>query len=190
LPNCLSGVVVPPTYTRPVEVREAIDRRRNIRAFADRPIPSEVLNRIVDAARHAPSSMNEQRWAFVAVTDRGTLQRLAELGGYADHVGQAAAAVCLVIPEAFALDERESIAFDLGQAVQNLMLAAWGEGIGSCHATLDRPDGARDVLGLPKGMRCDLAISLGYPADPASLTGPPRRDGRKQLAEVLHEERW
>jgi nitroreductase len=173
-----------------VEVQEAIDRRRNVRAFADRPIPSEVLRRIVDAARHAPSSMNEQRWAFVAVTDRETLRRLADLGGYADHVGQAAAAVCLVVPEAPQPDERESIAFDLGQAAQNLMLAAWDKGVGSCHATLDSPDGVQDVLGLPEGMRCDLAVSLGYPADSASLTGPPRPGGRKPLAEVLHEERW
>jgi nitroreductase len=173
-----------------VEVQEAIDRRRNVRAFADRPIPSDVLRRIVDAARHAPSSMNEQRWAFVAVTDRGTLRRLADLGGYADHVGQAAAAVCLVVPDAAQPEERESVAFDLGQAVQNLMLAAWDEGVGSCHATLDRPDGVRHVLGLPEQVRCDLAISLGYPADPTSMKAPPRPGGRKRLAEVLHEERW
>jgi nitroreductase len=173
-----------------VEVQKAIDRRRNVRAFGDRPIPSEMLRRIVDAARHAPSSMNEQRWAFVAVTDRGTLRRLADLGAYADHVGRAAAAVCLIVPEARQPEERESIAFDLGHAVQNLMLAAWDEGVGSCHATLDRPDGVREVLGLPQQVRCDLAISLGYPADPASVDAPPRPGGRKPLAEVLHEERW
>jgi nitroreductase len=173
-----------------MDVQEATRRRRNVRAFADERIEDSVLGRLVDAARHAPSSMNEQRWGFVVVTDRDGLRRLARLGSYADHVAEAAAAVACVIPDSDATEERESIAFDLGQAVQNLMLAAWEAGIGSCHATVDHPEGVSELLDLPAGFRCDLVLSLGYPADPSVVKRGPRKGGRKPLAEVLHRDRW
>jgi nitroreductase len=173
-----------------METRKAIESRRNVREFADRPIDPEILDRIVDAARHAPSSMNGQRWAFVVVTDRERRRALASQGDWAGHVAGAAAAVAVVAPEGEDPDERESIAFDLGQAVQNLMLAAWDQGIGSCHATVGRPEGVRELLGLPEGWRCDLVVSLGYPADPSVMTAPPQAGGRRPLEDVVHRERW
>jgi nitroreductase len=173
-----------------VETWRAIQTRRNVREFADRPIDPELLDRLVDAARHAPSSMNGQRWGFVAVTDRQRLARLASLGEWAGHAAGAGAAIAVVAPTGEDAGERESIAFDLGQAVQNLMLAAWEQGIGSCHATVDRPDDAASFLGLPEGWRCDLVISLGYPADPTVRTAPPRAGGRRPLEDVLRRERW
>jgi nitroreductase len=173
-----------------VRVSEAIRSRRNVRRFAARPVEPEVLGRVVDGARRAPSSMNEQRWDFVLVTDREVLRRLASLGGYADHVAAAGAAVAMVSPESADSEERESIAFDLGQAAQNLMLAAWEEGLGSCHATIDDRVGIRDLLGIPEGHRCELVISLGHPADPGVLSAPPRPGGRKPLEDVLHREHW
>jgi nitroreductase len=173
-----------------VQVWEAIRSRRNVRRFADRPVDPHVLTRVVDAARRAPSSMNSQRWHFVVVTERDRLRKLAGLGGYADHVARAGAAVALVVPESDDLDERESIAFDLGQAAQNLMLAAWEEGLGSCHATIEDQEGIRDVLGMPESHRCELVISLGHPSDPGVLSAPPRLGGRKPLKDVLHRRRW
>lgn len=173
-----------------MRVSEAIRSRRNVRRFSDRAVESDVLRRVVDAARRAPSSMNEQRWAFILVTDRATLREMAAFGGYARHVAEAGAAVALVVADREDSGERESIAFDLGQAAQNLMLAAWEEGLGSCHATIDDRDGIRRVLGIPAGFTCDLVISLGYPTDASVLSSPPKRGGRKPLDEVLHPERW
>jgi nitroreductase len=175
---------------RTVYLSEAIRARRNVRAYADRPIDPEILTDVVDAARHAPSSMNDQRWVFVVVTDRGLLQQLSGVGEWAGHVAQAGAAVALVVPDADDPVEGESIAFDLGQAAQNLMLAAWERGLGSCHATVEDGDRLRELLAIPAGWKCDLVLSLGHPADPSILSASFRRRGRKPLDEVLRRERW
>jgi nitroreductase len=129
--------------------------------------------------------MNEQRWAFVVCTDRDRLRRLAGVGAYASHVAGAAAAIALVVPEGPDPDERESIAFDLGQCAENMMVAARGLGIGSVHAAVYDEPLARELLGYPAGWRCDYLLSFGYPERPH---GPPR--DRKPLEELVHRERW
>lgn len=159
-----------------------------MRRFAERAIPPDELDRIVDAARLAPSSKNEQRWAFVVCTDRDQLRELAHVGDYAGHLGSATAAIAIVTPNAADAEERESIAFDAGQATENAMLAAWELGIGSSHASVYDEPLARELLGYPEDMRCDVLISLGYPADPTIFERPPR--DRRPLAEVRHNERY
>ncbi len=80
--------------------------------------------------------------------------------------------------------------FDLGQAAQNMMLAAWELGIGSVPATVYDQDLARRLLGHPADHHCEFLISFGYPADPGLLTASLRPGGRKPLAAIVHEERW
>jgi nitroreductase len=173
-----------------METWDAIRTRRNVREFDDRPIPPEDLDRIVAAAALAPSSMNEQRWAFVVCRDKENLEELSHSGDYADHVAGAAAAIAFLTPRADDVAERESIAFDLGQAVENAMLAAWELGIGSCHGSVYDEPRARELLAYPPEMTCDLVVSFGYPADPASLAPPGSRGGRKRLGDLRHEERF
>jgi nitroreductase len=164
---------------------EAIRTQRAVRRFEDREIPDDVLLRILDAGRRAPSSMNEQRWDFVVVTDPQRLRELARVGEYADHIAGAAAAVALITPVADEDWRRESIAFDLGQAAQSMMLAAWSQGVGSVHAAVYDEDLARELLGYPKGFRCDYLVSFGYPA------GPPTTEGsRRPFDDVVRRERW
>jgi nitroreductase len=173
-----------------METWDAIRTRRNVRAFDDRPIPPEALDRIVAAAALAPSSMNEQRWAFVVCREKANLDELSRAGDYADHVAGAAAAIAFLTPRADDIAERESIAFDLGQAVENAMLAAWELGIGSCHGSVYDELRVRELLGYPPGMTCDLLVSFGYPADPSSLAPPGSRGGRKRMGDLRHEERF
>jgi nitroreductase len=175
---------------RAMDTWDAIKTRRNVRRFEDRPIPPDGLDRIVAAAALAPSSMNEQRWAFVVCRDRDRLEELARSGDYAGHVAGAAAAIAFLTPRAEEVSERESIAFDLGQAVENAMLAAWELGIGSCHASVYDEPRVREILGYPPEMTCDLVVSFGYPDDPASLAPPGSQGGRKLLPDLRHEERF
>jgi nitroreductase len=169
---------------------DAIRTRRNVREFDDRPIPPEDLDRIVAAAALAPSSMNEQRWAFVVCREKENLEELSHVGDYADHIAGAAAAIAFLTPRADDGAEREMIAFDLGQAVENAMLTAWELGIGSCHGSVYDEPRIRALLAYPLEMTCDLVVSFGYPADPASLAPPGSRGGRKRLGELRHEERF
>ena len=131
---------------------DAVRTRRNVRRFADRPIAAEDLDRIVAAAALAPSSMNEQRWMFVVCRERARLEQLARSGDYADHVAGAAAAIVFLTPRVDDVVEREGIALDLGQAVENAMLVAWELGIGSCHASVYDEPFVRETLGYPEAM--------------------------------------
>jgi nitroreductase len=171
-------------------VWEAIRSRRVIRRFAGRPLSAEHLDRILRAGRRANSSKNSQRWAFIVCRDRAHLRELAAVGPYAGHLAGAAVGVALVTPDPKRTDAPLSVMFDLGQAADSMMLAAWELGIGSVPATVYRHDLARDLLGYPEDHHCEFLLSFGYPADPADLTRPLKKGGRRPLAELVHEERW
>lgn len=173
-----------------MDTRTAIRTKRAIRAFADRPLDEAHLARILDAGRHAGSAKNLQRWDFIVCRERGHLQRLGAVGPWAGHLAGAAVAVALVTPDPRTDEAPLSILFDLGQAAQNMMLAAWELGIGSVPATVYDHDLARELLGYPADRHCEFLLSFGYPADPGRLTAPPRAGKRKPLDEIVHEESW
>ena len=169
---------------------EAIRDKRMVRRFDTRPVPPDAIERIVDAGRHAGSSKNLQRWDFIVVTDRAQLAALAKVGDYAGHLAGAAAAVALVTPDPRHDGQPLSVMWDLGLAAQNMMLAAWELGIGSCPATVYHQSLARELLGYPEDHHCEYLLSFGYPADPGDGTRPPRAGGRRALSDVVHEGRW
>jgi nitroreductase len=165
---------------------DAIRARRNVRSWTGEPIPPEDLDRILEASRRAPSSMNEQPWDFVVVTEG--LPRLAEVWRYGGHVASAAAAIAFVGEASEDPDRRETTAFDMGQAVMSAMLAAADLGIGSCHSAVGDQALARELLGLPDDREVVMIVSLGYPADrPIAPVAEPDRRG---FDEVVHRERW
>jgi nitroreductase len=153
-------------------------------------LPDEVIERIVDAGRHAGSSKNTQPWTFVVVRDRARLAELSRVGRWAGHLAGAAAAIALVTPDPDTTDAPLSVYWDLGQAAQNMMLVAWELGIGSVPATVYDQDLARSTIGYPADRHCEFILSFGYPATPADLTRPPRAGGRRPLDEVLRQEHW
>jgi nitroreductase len=168
----------------------AISRRRAIRAFEDRPLDPAHLERILRAGRRANSSKNRQRWAFIVCQDRAHLRALSKLGPWAGHLAGAAVGIALVTPDPRAVDASLSIVFDIGQAADSMMLAAWELGIGSVPATVYDHGLARELLGYPEDRHCEYLLSFGYPADPTDLTRPPKPGGRRPLDELVHDERW
>ena len=173
-----------------METWNAICTNRTIRRYDDRAVPEELLLRIVHAGRHSGSSKNLQRWHFVVVEERATLERLAGVGPWAGHLADAAAAIALVTPDPHAAGAPLSVVFDVGRAAENMILAAWEIGIGSAPATVYDQQLARSILGYPDDLHCEYILSFGYPADPADLERAPRAGGRKPLDEVLRRERW
>lgn len=172
-----------------MDVWTAITTQRAIRAFSDRPIADEDLERILEAARRAPSSKNDQPWEFIVVTDPDLLTQLAQTGRYAGHLAGATVAIALVTADRSA-EARGVDLYDLGHATQSMMLVALELGIGSCHAAVWDVDMARRLLGLPDDRRCDYLLSLGYPAAEGRLDHPRRSVPRRPLAELVHRERW
>lgn len=169
---------------------EAIDSLRAVRDFVERPLPGWAVERILNAGRRAGSSKNAQRWAFIVCRDPAHLAELATLGPWAGHLAGAAVAIALVTPDPRSPGAPLSITWDLGRAAQNMVLAAWELGIGSVPATVYERDRARALLGYPDSWHCEFVLSFGYPADPQVLVAPKRAGGRKQLSEIVHEERW
>jgi len=163
---------------------------RAVRHFTEQPLPDDVLNRILQAARWTGSAKNTQPWQFVVVRQRETLQELAGYGRYASHLAGAAVGIVIVTPPGFAL-------FDAGRVAQNMMLAAWADGVGSCIASFSEEGKARARLGIPEGFQAHTAISFGYPLPeaPRTIEGLPREQvlasvGRRPLEELVHWERF
>jgi nitroreductase len=169
-----------------METWDAITSRRNVRSFADRPIPAADLDRILEAGRRAPSSQNWQPWDFILVTDRSRLRSLATVWRGAAHVADSAATIVVVGPAAD--NEFHRAQFDLGQATMAMTLAATDLGIGSCHAGVADLRLARELLGFPEDRDWAFLVSLGYPAD-RPLT-PIKNPKRRPFDEVVHHDRW
>lgn len=174
------------------DVFQTIVTKRDTRAFSGRPIPRDVLDRLVQAARMAGSAKAAQPVRLVIVTDQAQKDRLAECGNFTPHVRACQAAVVFVlVPEAGVVGAPFAIfrgPFDAGRAAQNLMLAAWAEGIASCPASMHNAEAAAEVLGLPPGHVVANVIALGYPAespDPTTGTRP-----RMPVEDFVSYERW
>ena len=169
---------------------QAINSVRVVRDFSDRSLDPDHLDRILNAGRRTASSKNRQDWAFIVVRDRDQLRQLAKVGRYADHLSRAPTAVALVRPDATNEHQLRTFLWDLGRAAQNMVLAAWGLGIGSVPATVYDLELASRLLVLPSDRRCDFLLSFGYPADPSVLSAPNRAGGRRRFDEVVHEDTW
>jgi nitroreductase len=153
---------------------------RAIRTYEDKPISPEHLRAILEAARWTGSSKNQQKWAFVVVSDREQLERVAACGRFTDPVRDSAATIVLV-------EESGGNEFDSGRAAQNIMLAARALGVASCPITLHDRDQAAQVLELGEGRSCHYAVALGYPTEGAE---PATLGGRKPLSDLVHSETY
>jgi nitroreductase len=135
-----------------VDAYLAIASKRDERAYADTPIPDDVVTRILDCGRLSGSSQNRQKWEFVVVSGAAQ-QSLSELV-YAPENVRTAALVVAIVGEAFP--------FDAGRCAQQMMLGAWNEGVVSC------PNGTRDreAAAALLGGEVKMILSFGYPARP------------------------
>jgi nitroreductase len=160
----------------------AIASKRDQREYADRDVPDDVVRRILDAGRISGSAANRQPWRFLAVRDRSLLERVAETVYAPTNVLGAKLAVAIVVSD--------SPGFDCGRAAQNMMLAAWNEGVTSCPNGMPDPARAAEALELPEGERPLNILSFGYPArarDPESRPAEEwiARAKRKPLGKVV-----
>ncbi len=156
----------------------AIASKRDERAYAGTPVPGEVRGRILDAGRLSGSSQNRQRWEFVLVSGAAR-ERLAEAVYAPDNV-RGAALVVAVVGEAGGLD--------VGRCAQNMMLAAWGDGVASCPNGVRDPDAAAEIC----GGEVRTIVSFGYPARPRDVASRSAeewsaRANRKPLSELVRE---
>ncbi|MBQ6621864.1 MAG: nitroreductase family protein [Mogibacterium sp.] len=154
-----------------MELSEVMKKRKSIRKYAPAPIPADTLQAIVDAARLAPTSMNRKPCDFRVITDRETLDRLAEAKkGGAGMLREAAAAIIVVSDT----EKADTIIEDSSIAMTYLMLAAVDQGIDNCWVQFrlrrdaedrDAVDHVRELLDLPENCRPLHALALGLPRE-------------------------
>jgi nitroreductase len=191
-----------------MDLFEAIKTRRSTREFSPDPVPAEDVERILDAARHAPSAGNGQPWRFLVVTDQASLQALrdrsieaverriddsedvprdtkpeakAQYRDYAKGVFTAPVFVFVFVATA---RYPESVGYDGALAVANVLLAAHALGYGGCFQTSLFPeDLVRRHFGVPTDYRLICAVPIGRAAD------SPKDPGRRPLHELVWRER-
>lgn len=158
--------------------------------FRPDPIPAEVLYRIIDSARWAPSPFNTQPWEFIIIRNKDTLKKLADAAPTAQYIADAPMAIAVVI---LPITAQYPFHQQVGEprhagamAVQNLMLAAWELGIGTGWATIEK-DRARKILNIPEEFDILTVIPMGYP-----LEKPPEHveKDRKPVDELLNFEEF
>ena len=152
-----------------------------VREFDDRPIPADLLNRIVEAGRLTASSMNLQPWHFVVVTSRDGLRELGSHIRTGRYVATSAAAVVV----AFETDSEYGLS-DASRAIQSMILVAWAEGVGSNWTGFGGLERAATQVGLPNTFEALAVVPFGYPK---RNLGKGKKK-RKPLAEVASAERF
>jgi len=170
-----------------MEVMEAILSRKSVRAYLDKAVEKEKLDRVLEAARMAPSAGNRQEWRFVVVTDAEKRRRLAE-----EAAGQRFLAGAPVVIAACAQTDGKIMRcgqacypIDVAIAIDHLTLAAVAEGLGTCWIGSFDPELVRQILGIPQEIVVVELLPLGYPADPAAV-----RKSRLPVETIVHYDSW
>ena len=163
-----------------MDVFAAIRTLLAVRDYEQRPIPDGVVTRILEAGRLSGSAGNKQPWHFVVVQDAETLRQIAAASTSGPYIAQAPLAIVVVI------EHRRIAVADGGRAIQNMLLAAWEEGIGGNWVGSGGMEEVKQLLGIPDELDVLAIVSFGYPA---KSVGQGKKK-RKPLAEIAYRERW
>jgi nitroreductase len=169
-----------------MDVYLAIVSKRELRSYDARPIEAPAERRILEAGRVSGSSKNRQARRFVVVRDAAAVQRVAEAVYAPDNVLGAALVVAIVA------GRKGPTTFDAGRAAQNMMLAASGDGIGSCPNGVADAAALQELLGHGDDEQVATVLTFGYPAvarDPQRYTAEEwiEKADRKPYEEIVQE---
>ena len=164
-----------------MDVFEAVRTLLAVRSYQDKPIPKEIVDKIVEAGHLTASSMNRQPWHFVVVEDHDTLQKLGELATTGHYAAQAPLAIVVLVKK----NSRFGVS-DGSRAIQSMMLTAWSEGVGSNWTGFRGFDPIKGLLAIPDEFEILALVPFGYPAE---NIGHGKKN-RKPLNEIVSRERF
>jgi nitroreductase len=163
-----------------METFDAIRTVLAVRQFKDTPIPEPIIRQILEAGRLTASGGNSQPWHFIVVRDKETLRRLGQLAQTGPYIAQAPMAIVV------AMDQSPLAVSDGSRAIQDMMLAAWSQGVGSNWVGFNKLSEVNPLLGIPQEVSVLAILPFGYPVE---AVGKGQKK-RKQLGEVAYNERW
>ncbi|MBE0536166.1 MAG: nitroreductase family protein [Phycisphaerae bacterium] len=168
-----------------MDVFEAIRNRYSCRAYRNQPIEAEKLDRVLEAARLAPSARNFQDWRFVVVTDRAAKEQLVEAANNQAFVGAAAAVIIACSESDHVMRCGQPVApIDVAIALEHIALQATAEGLATCWVGSFFPEKVRALLGIPDKIAVIELMPIGYPADKPA---PKKRD---EMDSIVCYEKW
>jgi nitroreductase len=160
-----------------MDALDAISSRCSVREFGDKPIPKDIIEKIVGCGAAAPTARNESPWEFIAVTDTRALKRIADITEYGKFIARSACTVVVCSKDTKYYLE------DCCAATENILVAAASLGIGSCWVAGDKKPYCQEILDIvkaPSGHKLVSLIALGYPLKKQKPTA------KRPLKEVLH----
>ena len=167
-----------------MDVFEAVQQRRSTRAYDSIPVPKEKLEKILEAGRLAPSAGNLQPWRFIIVTDIAKRKKLAEGGAYAKFLVESPIVIVgCGDPEA----SPKWFMVDVTIAMQNMVLTATSEGLGTCWIGSFDESQVKSLLNIPKSFRVIALLSLGYSREKPDISRKILRviRPRKELERIV-----
>ncbi|MGA3191950.1 MAG: nitroreductase family protein [Candidatus Bathyarchaeia archaeon] len=171
-----------------MDLIEAIKGRRSIRAFKRRDVSDEDVAKLIDAAIWAPSAGNIQPWEFVIIRKPDVKRRLVEVAWEQSFIEEADVVIVVCANENLSSrrygDRGKSLYCiqDTAAAIQNIHLAAYSLGLGTCWIGAFKEQDVRQILNVPQGIRPVAIVPVGYAAESAS----PR--SKKPMDHVVHHE--
>jgi len=164
-----------------MDVFDAVKTVLAVRQYAKRSVPEDVIRRIVEAGRLSASAGNQQPWHFIVVSERDTVERIGEIMTTGPYARGASHVIAVMIVK----DKRIAIS-DGSRAVQNMILTAWSEGVGSNWIGFGHMPAIEELLGVPDTHQALAVLALGYPD---SAVGRGRKK-RKPLGEIASREKF
>lgn len=149
-----------------MEAIQAIRTRRSVREFRDDPVAEEDLDSVLEAARWAPSGLNNQPWRFMKILDRALMKDLAQLTKYRGLVAGAPALIAVFLEPGDVYDRTKDLQ-SAGAAIQNMLLAAHDRGLGACWLgeILNKREEVEEMLGVSGEMELMALVAVGHPVE-------------------------
>jgi len=169
-----------------MEVSEAIRIRRSTRSYDSTPVPDDVLQRVLESGRIAPSTSNLQPWHFIVVTDANRRCVLSK-GRWADFLTESPV---VIVGCADTRTSRKWPIVDVSIAMQQMVLAATAEGLGTCWIGSFSEKSVKGLLKVPEHLQVVAMLALGYPRDKGAALKPPATRKRKALEKITSWEEY
>ena len=164
-----------------MDLFEAIEKRTSVRSYSDKPVSKDLLEKLVDAGRRAPTGRNVQPWEFIVFTGLDKRQRIAKITNFGKFLAETPA--CIAV---YSQDTKYFLE-DGCAAVENILLAATALGLGSCWIAGDKKPYVKDIdsiLGVPDGYKLVALLAIGYSKKTVTATE------KRPLENVIHWEQF